>query len=257
MKGLISIIKAEIYKSLCGKAFKILCGIMLIYSTLYLIDFRRLLFKQLKIDYISVQIAGSNILINSGINNLLMYMIPIIIILVFTEDYQRNNILRCYDSVKSRGTIFWGKYFSFLILTGLLVFGTGIYLTTFGTVAYGWGDSSVVLGDIFMILLKIVFAYTTYGTLSIVLSVIIPQNAVVIIFYFVFSIIDSIIYSIVINIRLNSIDIIRMIFPTHYIGECMQLISGFEKNVIYISVLLIISLICMFVGSIIINTKNY
>lgn len=225
---MLNIIKAELYKFYKSKAFKVLLFFGVLCVMFNLVSIIKLVCMWGNLEY---NPADDTFLPKTGhdafsvidFNSLFYYFIPFLIVFFFTSDFSKKTIRNLFTTDLSRNEIFIGKYIAFSISTIAITVLVAIFTTIVATIMYGWGTSFSILQilNILFIALRIGLSHIAYAGISIVLSLIIHSEAIIVILYFAISVVENLLLSTVSSLQSTSYAFYYLgyIFPSTYMDE--------------------------------------
>lgn len=188
---------AELYKFFKGNTFFVLLIIGIAFIAIQAIPFGEMVNLNLgeEIYEIAPLPAGYDAIAQGGINGLLPFFVPFLIVFFFTSEFSKKTFYNLLGQKISKEKIFISKYCVFSIVTLILSVALSAFSILFFILLRGWGSqfSIIHILDIALLIIRMTLFHVSSATIIIILSIFLRNSSIVVILFFAINIFDTLI----------------------------------------------------------------
>ncbi len=254
-------IRAELYKQYHSRLPKYCFLITLVIVIIVVYNlWGKLLYALHLFQEIPTASGGYSVHFLSEYSSVFSFFIPFLVVEIFGVDYSRGIVGNLLGHNITRPTIFVSKYIVFALSVLIMQFFASILYTVLSTIINGWGTRFSVLqiGNLITLTFCYSLMFISTATVTILSSIVVKSEVVVVVIFFLRSLIESIVASII-NVAAADnryIHFLSNLFETNYSTSLFSL--PIDKKIVpyfLISVTLNV-LCCILVGKTICNRKD-
>ncbi len=259
---MIRIIKAELNRFAKGRGFIICIALTIICLITHSFNlFGRLQSSLGLIESTDIGLPdGYSVSFASSYTSIFMFVVPFLIVSIIGSDIGSGAVCNLFGRGIKRRTIFIAKYLTFAIVVFALIVSSGLVSAVLSTVVNKWGPQFHIIQVLRLIstLSLIAFSQIAFSTIPILIALIVQSEALVVILYFVWSLIESILASVMNGAvaKHESMQWIAKLFFTNFSSSIESL--NIDKSILpYAAISIVCSIIaCLTIGTSIFSRKE-
>lgn len=183
---MVNVIKAELFRFGKSKVSIIIFIVTIIVSLLGVMQLYNQLLAMTDLNVHVEKVLGSVALDFTGIDGIITFISPFLAIFFFNSEFTKNTIKNIVTKKTDRPKVLFGKYIALSISIFCIIFLISLISTIVATFINGFGTDMILesIGQILYATMRITLFHIAYISIAIVLSLLISNEAMVVILFY-------------------------------------------------------------------------